>query len=231
MKLLVVASESMEFPGLLAHAEEKRRADAGADWARLGRIGGNEFLMVANGAGVARAGAALDAALPSFRPDALVSIGFCGALDPALGIGDIVVATEVQGANGRYRATPVFTAKPYGRGVVWTHSRVAETVDERRGLRASGASVVEMEAAAVAERAQALGLPFYCVKSVTDLAGESLANPFNQALREDGHFDTIILLRGALRHPFARIPELIRLRGRCVRAARSLGDFIADCRF
>jgi hypothetical protein len=74
-------------------------------------------------------------------------------------------------------------------------------------------------------------LPFYCVRVVTDLAGETMANDFNAALRADGHFDTMVVLRGALRRPLARVPELCRLRQRSVRAARVLGVFFANCRY
>jgi nucleoside phosphorylase len=115
--------------------------------------------------------------------------------------------------------------------VVCSIDRVAQTAEEKLRLRAGGAMVVEMEAAGVAARAQARGLPFFCVKVVTDLAGETMANDFNAALRADGHFDTMVVLREALRRPLVRVPELCRLRQRSVRAACVLGDFIADCRF
>jgi nucleoside phosphorylase len=108
---------------------------------------------------------------------------------------------------------------------------VAQTAAEKRRLRSGGGSVVEMEAAGVADRAAARGVPFYCVRVVTDLAGEDMANDFNRALRPDGHFATMSILRDTLRNPLVRLPELLRLRNRCVRAARVLGDFIADCRF
>jgi adenosylhomocysteine nucleosidase len=231
MRFLMVASIPMEFPAVIARATEQRRAEVGVDWARRIRMGGNELMLLANGAGAERASAAVDAAFDVFRPDALVSTGFCGALDPALAIADIVVATEVADNGRRYPAMPVINARAHRRGVVRTNSRVAQTAEERRSLRATGASVVEMEAAGVAERARIHGLPFYCVKVVTDLAGETMANDFNRALRKDGHFDTIVLLKGTLRHPFARIRELLRLQRRSVLAARALGDFIADSRF
>ena len=109
--------------------------------------------------------------------------------------------------------------------------RVARTAEEKRILRTQGASAVEMEAAGVASRAEALGLPFYCVRAVTDLAGEDMANDFNKALRPDGHFGTMRIFSHALRHPVARLPELIRLRQHGERAARALGEFFADCRF
>jgi adenosylhomocysteine nucleosidase len=88
-----------------------------------------------------------------------------------------------------------------------------------------------MEAGGVAERAQALGLPFSCIRAVTDLASEDMANDFNRALRSDGHFDTMRIFGDALRQPGTRVPELIRLLRRSSLAARALGDFFADCRF
>ncbi len=88
-----------------------------------------------------------------------------------------------------------------------------------------------MEAGGVAQRAAEKGINFYCIRVVSDLAGEDMANDFNQALRQDGHFATMSILSRALRDPLVRLPELVRLRSRCVRAARVLGDFIADCRF
>ena len=77
----------------------------------------------------------------------------------------------------------------------------------------------------MAERARARDVPFYCVRAVTDLADETMANDSIKALRPDGHFDTMNILRVALRHPLVRLPELIRLRKRCVRAARYIGGF------
>jgi nucleoside phosphorylase len=141
------------------------------------------------------------------------------------------VATSVVGPDRSYPALPVSTAAPHHSGVVCSIDRVAQTAEEKRRLRAGGGMVVEMEAAGVAARAQASGLPFYCVKVVTDLADESMANDFNAALHADGHFDTMVILRETLRRPLARLPELCRLRQRSVRAARVLGNFIADCRF
>jgi hypothetical protein len=39
------------------------------------------------------------------------------------------------------------------------------------------------------------------------------------------------ILRSAMWKPAARLRELVRLRQRCGIAARTLGDFLADCRF
>jgi NADPH:quinone reductase-like Zn-dependent oxidoreductase len=116
-------------------------------------------------------------------------------------------------------------------GPIYSSDRVIRTADEKKRLRATGAAAVEMEATGVAEGAQKFGLPFYCVRAITDLADEDIMNDFGAALRSDGHFVTIIILGNALRRPAVRLPELIRLRNRCARATRALGDFFAGCRF
>lgn len=233
MRLLVIASDPREFHGILSHAEASSavREMKGIDFARRARLGSNQILVAANGVGVRRATAALDAALPVFQPDALASIGFCGALAPALALNDILVATEVTDGETRYPTAPLENPRPYRHGVVRTSPLVAQTTADRRALHAEGAMAVEMEAFAVARCAHDRGIPFYCIKVITDLAGETLANDFNKALRSDGHFDTIILLQGTVRHPFARIAELLRLARRCTLATRVIGDFFADCRF
>jgi adenosylhomocysteine nucleosidase len=232
MRILLVAADRMEFRGAMDRAAAIRRTAIPVDWARFALLGGNEVLMAANGVGWERAAAAVDAARAVFAPERLVSIGFCGALDPGLPPAAVVVASQVLREDGRtLPACPVESTFPSHRGVVCSAAKVAESAAAKRNLRASGAIAVEMEAAGVAGRAQTLGIPFHCIRAVTDLAGEGFDLPFQACLRQDGHFDTMRLLRAALRHPLVRGPELLRLRQRSIRAARALGDFLADCRY
>ncbi len=245
MRILFVAAEAMELEGILARADAAAVPPVDAGWARRCRLGGHEALLVANGAGWRRARAAATAGMDWFHPHAVVSTGFCGALDETLAVADVVVGTEIVGAPrplpGPAKAYPArapLIPPPSGgprtrpvSGPVVSLDHIARTAWEKRLLRNHGAVAVEMEAAGVAECAAARGLPFYCVRAVTDTAGETLANDFQKALREDGHFDTILIFKEALRQPVARIPELLRLRQRCRRAARTLGDFVAVCGF
>jgi adenosylhomocysteine nucleosidase len=233
MRILMAASEPREFRGLLARAGSRSRVPAGhaLDWARTARMGSHDLLLVANGAGARRAAMAVDALLATFRPDAVVSTGFCGALEPGLEVADIVVATQVTDEATSYPVAPLSGVSGHRHGVVRTIGHVAQTADEKRFWRSTGAVAVEMEAAGVAGRARFLGLPFYCVKAVSDLANETLAIDLNATLRPDGHFDTIDILGLALRRPAMRLPELYRLWNRALRASNSLGEFFADCRF
>ncbi len=232
MRVLFVAADAMEFRGIARRVAGLRPAPVALDWARTGRLGANDVLLAAHGAGWKRAAEATSAAIGHFAPDAVVSTGFCGALDEQLRPADVVVATAIRsGHRSLTAAAPIRATKPYHQGVICSIDHVARTAAEKRQLRAGGACAVEMEAAGVAERAQAAGLPFYCVRAVTDMAGENMTNDFNTALRGDGHFDTMLILKGLLRHPSARIPELVRLAVRSVRASRSLGDFFVGCGF
>jgi len=227
----MVASDAMEFRGVLTRTQAPRRISIGTDWARTGKLNGQDVLLVANGVGWRRAAEAVEAAWTVFRADRVLSIGFCGALDPSLPLSEIVVANCVSASARPFPVLPVEGSKPAVSGPICSVDRVITTAAEKQALAARGAIAVEMEAAGVAEKAESLGLPFSCVKVVTDLASEDMANDFNKALRSDGHFATMLIFRDSLRHPGARIPELIRLQRRCARATRTLGDFFADCRF
>lgn len=229
MKLLFVAADPMEFGGMLKRARDSRTVRFGVRWARRARLGAHDAIFAANGVGWRLAEAAVDRGVQHCKPDGIISTGFCGALDQDLRISDIVVGTSISGDGSEHGGLPLTGATSCRQGKVASIDHVAQTSAEKRKLRATGAFVVEMEAAGVAKRAAALGIPFYCVRAVTDLAGEDMANDFNASLR-DGHFDTMDVLRGVFLQPVKRLPELLRLRHRCIQAAHGLGDFFADCR-
>jgi nucleoside phosphorylase len=109
--------------------------------------------------------------------------------------------------------------------------QVAQTVEHKQRLRATGASVVEMEAGAVAFRAEKWGIPFTCLRVVTDRADEGFAIDFNVMRDADGRFSRARILRKVMERPGVYVPELLRIQRRCRAGARVLGDFIASCQF
>jgi adenosylhomocysteine nucleosidase len=228
-RILLVAAEPREFNGLLRFCSGVQKLAWPVYWARYGESGGRQLWMVANGAGAVHAGRAAEVACAECHPEAMVSMGFCGALDPALRVGDVFVATGIIGAAPAV-SLPQSSAA-HALGALASIDHVAQTAAEKKLLRASGASAVEMEAAGVAGRAAEHGIPFFCVRSVTDTAAQSFVTDFNQALLSDGHFGTIRILTSALRSPGKAFPELLRLRNSCNIATHTLGEFIAGCRF
>lgn len=151
--------------------------------------------------------------------DGIVSVGFCGALDPRLEIGDIVVSGD-----------QIQSSRPFFRGEILSSHRVAVTAAEKRLLREqTGAIAVEMESAAVESKAREWGVPFRCIKVVSDTAREDMPLDFNQYRDAAGHFSRGRIARAAMLRPFKLIPGLLRLERNCREAAKKLGEFLADC--
>lgn len=228
MELAFIAAEPREFSGFLPHLQNVAPIQLPVHWSRTGVWKHQPVLLIANGAGPVRSGAAAEAC---YTAAAIINVGFCGALEPDLKIGDVIVADKIFFSTQMFACRLVTTTANYRHGAIYSSVRVVATAGEKEQLRNSGAVAVEMEAGAIASQAQERGLPFFCVRAVSDLAGESFANDFNAALGSDGRFRTGRLIGSALLEPRRRFPELIRLKKRCDLAAMRLGEFLDSCSF
>lgn len=215
---LMIAAEAREFEGILKRARDIRPLEwPSAAFSREAAWKDSRCLLIANGPGPKLVEHALARRPPV---DRILSVGFCGALDPALRIGDIVVSGEV----------PRGLKASFVQGDVVSVDRVAITAREKCDLRAAtGAAVVEMESAAVAQRARQWNLPFGCVRVVSDAAEEDLPLDFNLYRDADGRFERARIALAALGRPFTVLPGLVRLDRHCRRAAERLGEFLANC--
>jgi nucleoside phosphorylase len=220
--ILFIAADPREFTGFLTHWQQIQPLPLPVHWARTGRWKGREVHAIANGAGPDRAFAAV---LVAPKSSAICNIGFCGALDETLQVGDVFVATKVQNGSLSWPALQPDDSPEAPTGTVASIDHIAQTAAEKSNLRATGASVVEMEAAGVAKASEDLDLPFYCIRAVSDLAHEHFANDFNAALKPDGRFSTLRLITQF------KLTELIRLKQRTDVASRKLGDFLAATTF
>jgi nucleoside phosphorylase len=221
--IVFIAADPRECAHLVTQFSAVTTPSLPVHWARRGKWRGREVLAIANGMGADRAAGAVNSVA---EVSVAFSIGFCGALDAKLQIGDVVTGTEV------HDGTIAWAAKPLSGSSVRVAStdHIVQTAGEKRELRRTGASVVEMEAAGVARAATDLKVPFYCVKVVSDLADEDFANDFNRVRRPDGKLNVGRLALRALVSP-RRMGELLRLNSRSTLAAKKMGEFLADCRF
>jgi adenosylhomocysteine nucleosidase len=209
---LIVAAEAREFAGLL------KRVGPGSPlkclniaYARDVVLRDRRAILVANGPGPRLVNQMLASpVIKEWNVVEVISTGFCGALDPALRIGDIVVTT----------------------GEIWSEDRVAVRAEDKRRLREkTGARVVEMELAAVQAKALAWGIPCRAVRVVSDTAGEDLPLDLNLYRDADGRFQlTRIALAGIVR-PFTVLPRLMRLDRNSRLAAEKLGEFFVSSEF
>ncbi|MBA3422197.1 MAG: purine-nucleoside phosphorylase [Thermoleophilaceae bacterium] len=129
----------------------------------------------------------------------LVRIGTCGALDPALELGDLIVAGEALSADGTSAALGAGERVPPDPGLTAALARAAgcapapvascdlfydERPGEAAGWRARGAIAVEMEAAALFRLAGLRGVLAGCLLAVSDrLDGDGREGPMRSRER------------------------------------------------
>jgi adenosylhomocysteine nucleosidase len=219
---LLVAAERREFDGLLKRLGKPGKLGWPVDFGCEVSGNGDRWLLVANGPGTGLVEKALNKRV---EVDGLISTGFCGALDPSLRVGDIILGGASVSRRAGQRSVTV-------RGEVVTLDRVAITAGEKGVLRAkTGAVAVDMEAAAVGRKAAQWGVPFYCIRAVSDTAFEDLPLDFNRYRDAQGRFSRPRIALAALARPFQTVPGLLRLDRNCKLAAEALGEFLVDCRF
>jgi adenosylhomocysteine nucleosidase len=211
-RVLVVAAEQFELGPI-------RRAVSGRD--------DTEFVLVANGPGPRLAREAVRSAGVPVAFDSFVSAGLCGALIDELSVATIVIGNQVNGIG----IPEPRSGQAYYSGAIASVDYIAGTVEEKRRLRKTGAIAVEMEAAGVLDLAREAGRPFYCVKSVSDVADEGFTVNLNAARDGEGRFSVMRILGQACRSPLTAFPELARLKRNGERAASALGEFFAHCNF
>lgn len=168
----------------------------------------------------AAAAARVGAAITAERPRALLAVGFCGALDPGLGVGDLIAAEHVldEATGEGFAADPgLLAAAPGRRGVLVSARHLARTPGERARLEGTA---VDLESAALARAAEAAGVPFLALRAVTDTTRHRL--PDFERLAAGG--DTLRPWRGVtyfLLRPL-EVPRLVRLGPAAARAGRAL---------
>jgi nucleoside phosphorylase len=240
MAILFVASEAFELKPLAERLTGLRSLKWPLDYAEEGVWQGKRYLLTANGAGPRLASHCVEVALratsmaelSASKLEGVVSTGLCGALQDSLEIGDIIEAVEILAPDRdhRFSCVQVECDREHSRGLVISADRVAGTIAEKQKLMSEGVLAVEMEAFGSGQRAVAAGLPFCCIKAVSDRADEEFLMDFNRLRSTEGRFSRGKIIVYALTHP-PTIPRLVSLRRRSQVAASALGAFLASCRF
>lgn len=138
------------------------------------------FVFTAGGVGSRQAAAAALLVADTFQPQALFSAGFCGALRDDFETGDLIVGGTPTHPADAALLNLARAAAPNARdGTVLTVPQVLLGADEKKSAASrTGASIVDMEADAVAKAARARGLGFLSVKVVIDTPAEPLASSY-----------------------------------------------------
>lgn len=176
------------------------------------------------------AGAGLDAATRAFAAledggpiDLVVSLGWAGALttDVALGSAHNIAGVIDVRTGERFNCDA-------GAGELWlaTSPKVADKAEKRRLARAYDAALVDMEAAAIARLAAMRGIPFYCIKGVSDGLNDKLPD-FNRFIAPNGKFQTAAFALYALLRPWYWL-ALLRIGENSRRASQKMAESLLN---
>ncbi len=190
-------------------------------WVR--RTPDEEWMAACAGAGQEAATRAFAGIEDGGPIDLVFSVGWAGALREDLAAGSAHnVAGVIDARTGeRIRCDA-------GAGHLWlvTSPKVADGAEKRRLASAYGAALVDMEAAAVARLAGMRGIPFYCIKAVSDGFGEKLPD-FNHFLARDGKFQTGRFALYALMRPWYW-PALVRMGENSNQASQTIAESLVN---
>jgi adenosylhomocysteine nucleosidase len=207
----------------LVHGWKRQSRDGVPLWAHRDE---NLYVAACAGAGQAAATRAFAAVEQDAPVDLVFSIGWAGALTGSLAPGSAHnVAGVIDSRTGeRFNCDA-------GAGDLWlvTSPRVADEAEKRRLASTYRAALVDMEAAAIARLASMRGIPFYCVKGVSDGLADKLPD-FNRFI-VDGRFKMAQFAFYALFRP-GYWPALVRMGENSKKAsqsiAESLHNFLTD---
>jgi adenosylhomocysteine nucleosidase len=193
---------------------------------------GVPIVLVRSGMGRDRARRALAEITGKYDLECVISIGYAGALDPVLQVGDLVAADQVvyyetlksYSLDGELLGT----MPEVRRGTLLTVDRVAATPQEKKNLREKYSAVaVDMETSALAEEAEARHLPFASVRAITDTANQELID-CSHLVAEDGDVSKLKAGWHILTHP-GDLKGMIELGQHAKIATANLTAFLRKC--
>ncbi len=160
---------------------------------------------------------------------AIISFGVAGALIPTLVPGALVVASEVVGPEGKFPVHVEWTGALLQRlpaainaALAGSDAIVADPASKARLHATTGASAVDMESHVAARIATEHGLPFAALRAIADPLARTIPPAAMIAMRADGRFDLISVLRSLARTP-SQFPQLLRIGRDAQTALRNLG--------
>ena len=163
----------------------------------------------------------------TFGPhDLVVSAGVCGALAPALAVGDLVIPSAVLGASGERWPAASLPRLPAD-GVLVTVARVLESAaDKARLWMETGALAADMESGVVLAWAQGRGVPAAVVRAVSDGADSGVPAALAGAVGDDGRVRPLRAVTAALTRA-STVGAMLDLRAGTEAALKSVAGALA----
>jgi adenosylhomocysteine nucleosidase len=224
----LVVAMPVELKPMLARLREVRRYSGGRFPVHEGTLEGRLVAAVLTGPGTDSSARGTRHLIAGHRPSWLVSAGFAGGLDPALGRHALVRPEAVIDEFGSRIRVPYDEPGDAGGGTLLTASRIIRTAEEKARLREqTGATCVDMETFAVASIAVDLGLRFLALRVISDPAGETLPPEVLSLVGPTGGYRVGAAVGAILKRP-ASLAAMLRMRDNANESAERLAVAVAS---
>jgi adenosylhomocysteine nucleosidase len=202
-RIAMVAALEREVRPLLRRLH---RVEREYEWRRFTFFESGESVLVCGGIGAGPARRATEAVIALYQPELVQSVGFAGALDPLLRVGQIFSPSRIIDARD---GSSVETGT--GCGVLVSAATIADAEQKAKLAECYGAQAVDMEAAAVARGAKARGVRFMAVKAISDESNFAML-ALDRFIDAEGRFRTARFVMLAALRPWiwTRVFQLAR---------------------
>ena len=215
-EIAMVAALEREISPLLRHWTAREREYSGR---RFRFYESDNTVAVCGGIGPEAARRATEAVIALYRPAVVQSIGFAGALNNTLQVGEVLQIRQVVDARDGSR-----TDAGSGSAVLVSFSSVADQSQKASLAKSYDAQAVDMEAASVAKGAEAHGLRFAAVKVISDELSFPMP-PMERFITAAGEFRLASFAVFAALRPWLW-PAVFRLARNSSRASRRLCEYL-----
>ncbi|MGA2887290.1 MAG: nucleoside phosphorylase [Terracidiphilus sp.] len=187
------------------------------------RFDDGEWIAACAGAGVGQAIKAFAEVEKDGAIDVVISTGWAGALREELARGHAYDVSIVIDARTGERFV---AAGPPDECWLVTSPRVADGREKQRLAATYEAALVDMETVGIARLAKMRGIPFYCIKGISDGYSDQLPD-FNRFISSDGKFQLAGFVIFALLRPWYW-RRLMRMGENSRKAAHALAESLLD---
>ena len=223
MKIGIIAAMPEELLHLTQNLDRTQEVQVLGNTYYTGTVGKTEVVLVQSGIGKVMSAMSVAVLADHFQVDAVINTGSAGAVAEGIAVGDVVIAdklvyhdvdvTAFGYAYGQMAGQPLYfeSDKNFITRIQTNLSQLEQTW--HIGLIATGDSfiagddkitsikshfpdvlAVEMEGAAIAQAAQALGLPFLVIRAMSDNANHEASISFDEFIIKAGRRSAQVLL-------------------------------------
>ena len=223
MKIGIIAAMPEELVHLTQNLDRAQEVQVLGNTYYTGTVGKTEVVLVQSGIGKVMSAMSVAVLADHFQVDAVINTGSAGAVAEGIAVGDVVIAdklayhdvdvTAFGYAYGQMAQQPLyfesdknFVAKiqeslsqlnqKWHLGLIATGDSFVAGNDKIEAIKSHFPEVlaVEMEGAAIAQAAQALGLPFLVIRAMSDNANHEASISFDEFIIEAGRRSAQVLL-------------------------------------